>query len=174
MSGFRQIDAIEEGIVEACVCRLPRWATDNNGVFAVCGSGLSSRAIGRHSDLDFTLVAIGLNIYGYSAPSASDLAQVALGGAGQGLPPLHGESGIQTLFNQGAQIGSHSAGWDGAAGIAVDHIVEAGRAAAPRVLPAAAVGRVASLGLKATDVAAYSQLALDLGTTAYGYFFACR
>jgi RHS repeat-associated protein len=120
------------------------------------------------------LIDIGLNISGYSSPSAGDLAQVALGGAGQGLPPLHGESGIQTLFDQGAQIGSHSAGWDGAAGIAVDNIVEAGTAAAARVLPAAAVGRVASLGLKAANVAAYGQLALDLSTTAYGYFFACR
>jgi len=120
------------------------------------------------------LIDIGLNISGYSSPSAGDLAQVALGGAGQGIPPLHSESGIQTVFSQGAQIGSHSAGWDGAAGIAVDHIVEAGTAAAARVLPAAAVGRVAGLGLKATNVAAYGQLALDLGTTAYGYFFACR
>ena len=116
------------------------------------------------------LADIYLNIKGYSAPGAGDLAQVALGGAGQGIPPLHGESGIQTLFNQGAQIGSHSAGWDGAAGIAVDHIVEAGTAAAARILPAAAVGRVASLGLKATNVAAWGQFILDSTTFAVGLY----
>jgi hypothetical protein len=120
------------------------------------------------------LVNLGLNISGYSAPTAGDLAQVALGGAGQGIPPLHGESGIQTLFSQGAQIGSHSAGWDGAAGIAVDKLVTSGTSLAAKVLPVKAVGAVARLGLDAVNVAAYGQLALDTGTFLYGYFVACH
>jgi hypothetical protein len=119
------------------------------------------------------LFDIGLNISGYSAPSAGDLAQIALGGAGQGIP-LPEKPGIQTLFSQGAKIGSHSAGWDGAAGIAVDGLVGSGASLAAKVLPAKAVGAVARLGLDAVNVAAYGQLALDTGTFLYGYFVACH
>jgi RHS repeat-associated protein len=101
------------------------------------------------------LVDIGLNVSGYSAPIGGDLAQVALGGAGQGIPPLSSESGIQTIFTQGAQIGSHSAGWDGAAGIAVDKLVSSGTNIATKVLPAKAIGAIGRIGLDAVNVAAW-------------------
>ncbi len=120
------------------------------------------------------LIDIGLNVSGYSAPSGSDLALVALSGAGQGLPPIPEGPGIQTLFVQDAEkIGSHSAGWDGAAGIAVDSMARGVASAGASVLPARAVGAIGRLGFDAANVAAYGQLALDFGTVTYGFFAAC-
>jgi RHS repeat-associated protein len=119
------------------------------------------------------LADIYLNVKGYSAPTSSDLAQIALGGAGQGIP-MPEKPGIQTLFTQAEKIGSHSAGWDGAAGIAVDKLVGSTTGLAAKALPAKAVGAIGRLGLDAVNVVAYGQLALDFGTFAYGYVFACH